>query len=326
MIKITGRSVRTLLLAGLLALSTSGFAQDYPTKPIRLLIPAPPGGGTDILARVMADHLVKQFGQPIVFDHKGGASGMIAVENLMQAPADGYTLLMVYSGIVTVNQSLHKNIKYDPLKDLVGIANFAEVPNLLIVHPSFKVESIKDLIAQAKAKPDGITYASSGNGVSNHLAMELFKQMAGVSIVHVPYKGGSQAMVGLMGGQVQLMFNNTPEVLPQMNSGRLKVLAIALPQRSPLMPDIPTVAEAGLPDFNISLWYGLIGVKGIPQPIVEKLNLAVRNSLADPEVIAKLAKLGSQPLIQTTQQFAEVIKSDSAKWAEVIKAGNIKPD
>ena len=156
--------------------------------------------------------------------------------------------------------------------------------------------------------------------------MELFKQMAGVSIVHVPYKGGSQAMVCLMGAQVQLMFNNTPEVLPQMNSGRLKVLAIALPQRSPLMPDIPTVAEAGLPDFNISLWYGLIGVKGIPQPIVEKLNLAVRNSLADPEVIAKLAKLGSQPLIQTTQQFAEVIKSDSAKWAEVIKAGNIKPD
>ena len=320
------RSARSLLLAGLLALATSCFAQDYPTKPIRLLIPAPPGGGTDILARVMADHLVKQLGQPIVFDHKGGASGMIAVENMLQAPADGYTLLMVYSGIVTVNQSLIKNIKYDPLKDLVGIANFAEVPNLLIVHPSFKVESVKDLIAQAKAKPDGISYASAGNGVSNHLAMELFKQTAGISMVHIPYKGGAQAMVGLMGGQVQLMFNNTPEVLPQMNSGRLKVLAIALPQRSPLMPDIPTVAELGLPGFSISLWYGLIGAKGIPQPIVEKLNAAVRTSLADPEVIAKLAKLGSQPIIQSTQQFAEVIKNDSAKWAEVIKAGNIKPD
>ena len=274
----------------------------------------------------MADHLVKQLGQPIIFDHKGGASGMIAVENMLQAPADGYTLLMVYSGIVTVNQSLYKNIKYDPLKDLVGIANFAEVPNLLIVHPSFKVESVKDLIAQAKAKPDGITYGSSGNGVSNHLAMELFKQTAGISMVHIPYKGGSQAMVGLMGGQVQLMFNNTPEVLPQLNSGRLKVLAIALPERSPLMPDIPTVAETGLPGFSISLWYGLIGPKGMPQPIVEKLNAAVRTSLADPEVIAKLAKLGSQPIIQTTQQFAEVIKNDSAKWAEVIKAGNIKPD
>lgn len=320
------RSVRSFLLVGLLALATSCFAQDYPTKPIRLLIPAPPGGGTDILARVMADHLVKQLGQPIVFDHKGGASGMIAVENMLQAPADGYTLLMVYSGIVTVNQSLIKNIKYDPLKDLVGIANFAEVPNLLIVHPSFKVESVKDLIAQAKAKPDGISYASAGNGVSNHLAMELFKQTAGISMVHIPYKGGAQAMVGLMGGQVQLMFNNTPEVLPQMNSGRLKVLAIALPQRSPLMPDIPTVAELGLLGFSISLWYGLIGAKGIPQPIVEKLNVAVRTSLADPEVIAKLAKLGSQPIIQSTQQFAEVIKNDSAKWAEVIKAGNIKPD
>lgn len=320
------RSARSLLLTGLLALATSCFAQDYPTKPIRLLIPAPPGGGTDILARVMADHLVKQLGQPIVFDHKGGASGMIAVENMLQAPADGYTLLMVYSGIVTVNQSLIKNIKYDPLKDLVGIANFAEVPNLLIVHPSFKVESVKDLIAQAKAKPDGISYASAGNGVSNHLAMELFKQTAGISMVHIPYKGGAQAMVGLMGGQVQLMFNNTPEVLPQMNSGRLKVLAIALPQRSPLMPDIPTVAELGLPGFSISLWYGLIGAKGIPQPIVEKLNAAVRTSLADPEVVAKLAKLGSQPIIQSTQQFAEVIKNDSAKWAEVIKAGNIKPD
>jgi tripartite-type tricarboxylate transporter receptor subunit TctC len=274
----------------------------------------------------MADHLVKQLGQPIVFDHKGGASGMIAVENMLQAPADGYTLLMAYSGVVTVNQSLYKNIKYDPIKDLVGIANFAEVPNLLIVHPSFKVESVKELISQAKAKPDVITYASSGNGVSNHLAMELFKQTAGVSIVHIPYKGGSQAMVSLMGGQVQLMFNNTPEVLPQMNSGRLKVLAIASPQRLPLMPDIPTVAEAGLPDFSVSLWYGLMGAKGIPQPIVEKLNSAVRTALADPEVIAKLANLGAQPLIQTTQQFAEVIKNDSAKWAEVIKAGNIKPD
>ena len=324
--KTISRSARSLLLTGLLALATSCFAQDYPTKPIRLLIPAPPGGGTDILARVMADHLVKQLGQPIVFDHKGGASGMIAVENMLQAPADGYTLLMVYSGIVTVNQSLIKNIKYDPLKDLVGIANFAEVPNLLIVHPSFKVESVKDLIAQAKAKPDGISYASAGNGVSNHLAMELFKQTAGISMVHIPYKGGAQAMVGLMGGQVQLMFNNTPEVLPQMNSGRLKVLAIALPERSPLMPDIPTVAEQGLPGFSISLWYGLMGAKGIPEPIVEKLNAAVRTSLADPEVIAKLAKLGSQPIIQSTQQFAEVIKNDSAKWAEVIKAGNIKPD
>ena len=324
--KTISRCVRSLLLTGLFALATNCFAQDYPNKPIRLLIPAPPGGGTDILARVMADHLVKQFGQPIVFDHKGGASGMIAVENMLQAPADGYTLLMVYSGIVTVNQSLIKNIKYDPLKDLVGIANFAEVPNLLIVHPSFKVESVKDLIAQAKAKPDGISYASAGNGVSNHLAMELFKQTAGISMVHIPYKGGAQAMVGLMGGQVQLMFNNTPEVLPQMNSGRLKVLAIALPERSPLMPDIPTVAEMGLPGFSISLWYGLMGAKGIPEPIVEKLNAAVRTSLADPEVIAKLAKLGSQPIIQSTQQFAEVIKNDSVKWAEVIKAGNIKPD
>lgn len=326
MIKITGRWARTFIFAGLFALAASCFSQDYPTKPIRLLIPAPPGGGTDILARVMADHLVKQFGQPIVFDHKGGASGMIAVENMLQAPADGYTLLMVYSGIVTVNQSLIKNIKYDPLKDLVGIANFAEVPNLLIVHPSFKVDSVKDLIAQAKTKPDGITYASAGNGVSNHLAMELFKQTAEVAMVHIPYKGGAQAMVGLMGGQVQLMFNNTPEVLPQMNSGRLKVLAIALPERSPLMPDIPTVAEQGLPGFSISLWYGLIGAKGIPQPIVEKLNAAVRTALADPEVVAKLAKLGSQPIIQSTQEFAEVIKKDSAKWAEVIKTGNIKPD
>jgi tripartite-type tricarboxylate transporter receptor subunit TctC len=145
-------------------------------------------------------------------------------------------------------------------------------------------------------------------------------------MVHIPYKGGSQAMVGLMGGQVQLMFNNTPEVLPQLNSGRLKVLAIALPERSPLMPEIPTVAETGLPGFSISLWYGLMGPRGMPSAIVDKLNAAVRTALADPEVIAKLAKLGSQPIVQTTQQFAEVIKNDSAKWAEVIKAGNIKPD
>lgn len=322
------KPLRALVLFGLFAFAAGGFAQeqDYPSKSVRLLIPAPPGGGTDILARVLADHLVKQLGQPIVFDHKGGASGMIAVESMLQAPADGYTLMMVYSGVVTVNHSLYKNIKYDPLKDIVAIANVAEVPNLLIVYPTFKVESVKELIELAKAKPDSITYASSGNGVSNHLAMELFKQMANISMVHVPYKGGSQAMVGLMGGQVQLMFNNTPEVLPQIGSGRLKVLAIALPQRSPLMPDIPTVSESGLPGFNSSLWYGFVGPKGVPPAIVEKLNKAVRSALVDPEVVARLAKLGAQPFIQSSQEFADLIKADSAKWAAVIQAGNIKPD
>ncbi|NQW82461.1 MAG: tripartite tricarboxylate transporter substrate binding protein [Alcaligenaceae bacterium] len=326
MLKILNNRLRMLMLTVMLASSANCFSQDYPNKPIRLLIPVPAGGGTDILARVMADHLVKQLGQPIVFDHKGGASGMIAVENMLQAPADGYTLLMVFSGVVTVNHSLYKNIRYDPIRDLVGIANFAEVPNLLIVHPSFTVQSVKELIARAKANPDSISYASSGNGVSNHLAMELFKQLAGISMVHIPHKGGAQAMVSLMGGQVQMMFNNAPEVLPQLNSGRLKVLAIATPERSPLMPEIPTVAEAGLPGFSISLWYGLVGAKGIPVPIIEKLNAAVRTALADPEVLAKLAKLGAQPLIQSTQQFADLIQSDSAKWAQVLAAGNIKAD
>jgi tripartite-type tricarboxylate transporter receptor subunit TctC len=214
----------------------------------------------------------------------------------------------------------------NPEKDLEPVGMVASVPLILVSSPKLPVTTLEGLIELAKTKPGQLNYASVGNGSPQQLAAELFQMMAGVKMTHIPYKGGSQAMVSLMGGQVQLMFNNTPEVLPQMSSGRLKVLAIASPQRLPLMPDIPTVAEAGLPDFSVSLWYGLMGAKGIPQPIVEKLNSAVRTALVDPEVIAKLANLGAQPLIQTTQQFAEVIKNDSAKWAEVIKAGNIKPD
>ena len=324
MIKITGRSVRTLLLAGLLALSTSGFAQDYPTKPIRLLIPAPPGGGTDILARVMADHLGKQFGQPIVFDHKGGASGMIAVENLMQAPADGYTLLMVYSGIVTVNQSLHKNIKYDPLKDLVGIANFAEVPNLLIVHPSFKVESIKDLIAQAKAKPDGITYASSGNGVSNHLAMELFKQMAGVSIVHVPYKGGSAAMIDLLGSRIEAYYSTPSSAASHIQSKKLIALATTGLTRSEGLASLPTIAESGYPEFNATNWYAYVAPAKTPTAILDRWNTEFVKVLTTPSVRDALLAMGLIPDPMTRQGLADYMAKESATWKAVIQERNIK--
>ena len=321
------RSACMLALAAALGLGGGpARADDYPVRPIRMLVPAPAGGGTDVLARILAEGLTRELGQPIIIDNRGGASGMIAADIVLQSPPDGYTLFMVYSGVLTANQAIFPKISYDPIRDFTTIANFADVPNLLIVHPDFPVKTVADLIALAKSRPDGVMYASSGNGVSNHLAMALFEQMAGVSMVHVPYKGGSPAMMSLMGGQIQLMFNNMVEVVPQIRNGRVRAIAIATAQRSPLMPELPTVSESGLPGYSISLWYGVVGPRGMSPDVILRLNEAIRRVQADPQTREKLARLGATPVSQTQADFAAMIRSEVAKWSEVVKKANIRPD
>ncbi|MBI4189489.1 MAG: tripartite tricarboxylate transporter substrate binding protein [Betaproteobacteria bacterium] len=301
-------------------------AQDYPSKPIRLIVPAPAGGGTDILARVLGEGLAKQWGQTVVVDNRGGASGMIAGEAAARSAPDGYTLFVVYSGILTVNPSMFKNIPYNAIKDFAPVALIADVPNILIVHPSLPATSVRELIKMAKSKPGQLTYASSGNGVSNHLAMELFKMMAGLNMVHVPYKGGAPAMQDLLGGHVQLMFNNLVEALAQVKAGRLRALAVATAARSPAVPELPTVAESGVPGYEISLWYGVVAPAGTPQAIVDKLNDVVRQMNQTPGVKARLAQLGADPIDYRPVEFSAKIKREMEKWGKVIKEAGIRAE
>jgi tripartite-type tricarboxylate transporter receptor subunit TctC len=300
-------------------------AQTYPNKVIRLVVPVPAGGGTDILGRMLAEGVSKQLGQPVIIDNRGGASGMIGADLVLKAPADGYTLFMVYSAVLTVNHALFKKISYDPIKDFVPVAIFADVPNILIVHPSVPANSVAELIELAKAQPGKLNYASSGNGVMNHLSMELFKQMAGIDMLHVPYTGGAPAMIGLMGGQVQLMFNNLVEVLPHIKSGKVRALAIATAKRSPVLPDLPTVAESGVPGYETSLWYGVVAAAGTPAAIVNKLNDAIRQTQQMPEIKARLAAMGAEPVSLTPAEFGALIKREVEKWGRVVRTAGIVP-
>ena len=311
--------------AGLvLGLAGGASAQDYPNRAIKMVVPAPPGGGTDILGRIVAGGISSALGQPVVVDNRGGASGMIAADAVLKAPADGYTLFMVYSGVLTVNHALFPKISYDPFKDFVPVANFAQVPNVLIVHPSVPVKSVSELIKLAKGNPGKLNYASSGNGVSNHLSMELFKQMADIKMVHVPYKGGAPAMTDLLGGQVQLMFNNLVEVTPHVKAGRVRALAVATADRTPAMPELPTVAESGLPGYETSLWYGVVAAAGIPPAIVSRLNEAIRNLQKQPDVKARLASMGAEPVSMTPAEFGAMIKREGEKWGRVVREAGIK--
>ena len=297
---------------------------DYPNKPIRMIVPNPPGGGTDVLGRMLAKSISEQMGQPVVVENRVGASGFVGADALLQAPADGYTVYMVYSGILTVNPSLYKGrIRYDPLKDFEPIAPFAEVPNVLVVHSTVPANSVAELVKLAKSQPDKLSYASSGNGVSNHLAMELFKQTAGLNITHIPYKGDSPAITDMLGGQVQLMFVNLASFGAHVKNPRIRILATATDKRIPSMPDLPTIKESGLPDYSMRLWYGLVTKGGTPPEIVAKLNKAAKVALESAEVQRRLADMGATPVIQSPQEFRAMIARETAMWGKVVSNGSI---
>ena len=306
----------------LLALSSPGAADDYPNRPIRLIIPFPAGGSNDVVGRLVANQLSAKLGQQVFVDNRGGAGGTIGTEAAANAAPDGYTLLVV-SIAHAVNPALHK-LNYDPIKSFTPIAIFATGPNVLAINPTLPVTSVKELVALAKQKPGELNYASAGVGSFQHLGGELFKLQAGVNIVHVPYKGGGPAMQDVISGHVKIMFSSLIQTTPFIQSGQLKALGTGGAKRSPVLPDVPTIAEAGVPGYVADNWWGLAAPAGTPAPIVEKLYQATQAALKAPDLQAQFAREGATTVEMSSAEFGEYIKTEIAKWGRVVKEGNIR--
>ncbi len=326
------RLARALVPVGLgLVMSAGGaihaFAQDYPTRPIHMVVPFSAGGTTDIFARLMADKLTKSLGQPVVVENKAGAGGNTGTDSVARADADGYTLVMGTIGTHAINASLYTKMPFDPQKDFVPVAFVAGVPNVLEVNPQkVKAKTVQEFIAEAKAAKPPLTMASSGNGTSIHLSGELFKQMAGVDLTHVPYRGSGPAVNDLVGGQVDVMFDNLPSSIGQIRAGTLRAIAVTSAQRSPALPDVPTVAESGLPGFDASSWFALFAPANTPKPIVDKINKAVLEALQDPAVKQRYAEVGAEMRPMSPAELGAFQKAEQEKWAKVVKLSGAKVD
>jgi tripartite-type tricarboxylate transporter receptor subunit TctC len=310
----------------LTVVATGASAQGYPNKPIRIVVPFPAGGATDLLARAAAQKLTEAWGQPVVVDNRPGAGGNIGSELVAKAAPDGYTLEMGTVGTHAINASLYAKMPYDHVKDFAPVILVASVPNVLVVNPALPVNSVAELIAYGKANPGKLNFASSGNGTSIHLSGELFKVMAGVQMTHVPYKGSAPALQDLIAGQVQLMFDNLPPSLPQIKGGKLRALAVTSAVRAPALPDVPTVAEAGLPGFEASSWFGILAPAGTPPEVIARLNAEIAKWLASPEAKEKMLALGANAIGGTPEDFAKHIAAETAKWQRVVKASGAKVD
>jgi tripartite-type tricarboxylate transporter receptor subunit TctC len=314
---------RTLVVAALAAAFPSlAQSQEFPARPVRLVTPYPPGGSTDLLARSVAASMSKSLGQQVIVDTKAGAGGILAAQETAKAAPDGYTFLLVAAGIVTMNQSIYKKLPYDPAKDFAPLTIAVRMPLLVVSNPSRPFKTIEELVAYAKANPGKLSYGSAGTGTSQHLAGELFKSMAKVDILHVPYKGGAPAMTDLIGGQVDLMFVQRPSAVPQVKAGRIRALATGSATRNSLTPDLPTVAESGLPGYDSDTWYGFVVPAGVPAPIAAKLHGAVKAALV--ENADALANDGFTLEAGTQKAMEETMRAESAKWASVIKAAKIE--
>ena len=291
-----------------------------------MIIPFPPGGTTDILGRVAAQKMGEALGQQVVPDNRPGAAGNIGTELAAKAPPDGHTLLTAPGSTLTIHPSLYAKLPFDPLKDFAPVTVLAAVPNALVVHPSLPARNVKELIALAKSKPGQLNYASTGAGQSTHLSMELFKTMAGLKITHVPYKGSAPAVTDLLGGHVPVMFDNMPSALPHVKAGKLRALAVSTLKRSPVAPEIPTVAESGLPGFEVSVWFAVLAPAATPKAIVDRLNQILVKALQAPDVRERLLTQGAEPVGNTPEQFTDLMKRDLVKWAKVVKAADIRLD
>jgi tripartite-type tricarboxylate transporter receptor subunit TctC len=307
-------------------LPSVSHAQAFPSKPITIIVPFSAGGTTDILARVVGLHMGTTLGQPVIVDNRAGAGGNIGGQAAARANADGYTIFMGTVGTHAINQSLYKKMPFDPIKDFAPLSRVAMVPNLLVANPSQPYKNVKELIAYAKANPGKVNFASAGNGSSIHLSGELFKQMTGVDMQHVPYKGSAPAVADLLGGQTAIMFDNMPSAIPHVKGGKLRALAVTTAKRSPALPDVPTIAESGVPGYEATSWFGLLAPAGTPPAIVGQLNAAILKALADPEVKKKLAEQGAEAHGETPAQFASFIQSETAKWGKVVQASGASLD
>ena len=301
-------------------------AQNYPAKSIRLIVPFPPGGSTDLMGRVLGAKLGEAFGHQVIVENRPGASGMIGNELVARAAPDGYLLTLGTIGAMSVNQSLFKSVPYDSTRDFAPITLTGNVENLLVVHPSVPVHNVKELIALAAGKPGMLIFASRGAGNAPHLAGELFNQLAKVKLVHLPYKGGGPAMIDLVAGQVSLSFASMPSSLPFAKSGKLRALAVGGVKRSPAAPEIPTVAENGLPGFEITDWQGLLAPAKTPAAVIERLHRETLRILNEREVKERLAAAGLQVVTTTPSQFADFIRAEIDKWGKVIRTAGIKPE
>jgi len=317
-----------LATAALAALAVAPVAAQapYPDHAVRILVPFPPGGPADALARIAADEMARSFGQPVVVENRPGAGGNIGMELGAKAPPDGYTLTLAPTGNLTVAPHLYAKLPYDPAKDYAPITVIAAVPNILIVNPRVPARSLAELIALAKAKPGSLNYASPGNGSGPHLAGELLKRMAGIDIVHVPYNGVGPAMTAVLAGDVQLFFAQSSAALQQIKAGKVIALGVASSRRIAAAPDIPTIAEAGLPDFDVVSWYALVAPAGTPPAIVAKVQATVAAALAKSDVRDKLAGLGAEPVGNTPAEFAAMQRAESARWQKLAREANIHAD
>jgi tripartite-type tricarboxylate transporter receptor subunit TctC len=314
-----------LFTATLLGWNGCVHAQAYPSKPIRIIVPLAAGGPTDVLARTIAQHLSEKWGQPVLIDNRAGANTNIGTAAVAKSPADGYTLLLTVNNL-TINPSLYRDIPFNSVEDFAPISLFATSPLVLVVNPSVPAKSVTELIALAKAQPEKLHFGSPGNGSPPHLAGEMFNTLAGIKMTHVPYRGITTAVTDLLGGQIEVMFPGSPIALPQAKAGKLRALATTGAKRTAAAPELPTVAETGLPNFEVSLWYGLLAPAHTPTAIIQKLHAELTRIVALPAVVQQWAVLGAEPVNTTPQEFAAYMKSDIAKWQKVIRDSGAKVD
>ena len=321
-----GKVARAMILAlGTLA-SHAALAQAYPAKPVRLVVPFPPGGSTDIVARIVAQKLSDRLGQQVVVENRGGAGGTIGAEAVAKAPPDGYTLVVGTTSTHAVAPSVYGKIGYDPVKDFAPISLIAVTPYLLVVNPSVNVKSLQEFVGYVKARPGKLNYASAGTGSTTHLAMEMLKSAAGLYIVHIPYNGNGPAGTAVIAGQVEILFGSLPAVLPHAKSGRVRPLAVGTPKRSPSLPDVPTVAESGFPGFDASLWLAIMAPAGTPAPIVDRLQREIHAVIASPDTADALNKAGAEPITSTPAELAAMVKDGVEKYGKVVKQAGVKPE
>ena len=320
---MTLRQIVALAITGTLALSATAQTQDYPNRPIRMIVAVPPGGPADTLARLVGPHLNTGLGQTVVIDNRPGANGGIAYDMAARSVPDGYTFVLVAAG-VAINPSLYPNVPYHPVNDFTPITLGITVPNILVVHPSVPAKSVKELITEIKAKNGGFVFASAGNGTSGHLALEQFRLSTGTSFVHVPYKGGAPALQETLAGQTQALFSIALAATPQVKAGKVRALAITSAKRSPVAPELPTVSESGLPGFEVIGWFGWLAPAKTNKAIVGRLNQELVKALGNAEVRERLLSMATEPVGDKPEEFGRFIRSEYAKWGKVIKAANIK--
>jgi len=310
----------------LFALTGAATAQNYPDRVVRIVNPYPPGGSVDVMARILAQKLTENLGQQFIVENRSGAGGNTGAESIAKADPDGYTLLFTAPGPLTINQTLYRHLAFDPANDFAPIALFAVAPIVLMVHPSLPARDVQELIALAKKAPGTINFASAGNGTTNHLSGELFKSMANIDIVHVPYRGAGPAMNDLIAGHVQMFFDLLPASLPQINAGKVRALGNAGAKRPAALPGLPTIAEQGLPGFDAVSWVGLVAPAHTPAPVLEKLSAEVAEAVKAPDVVARIHELGSEPGTAFGKDFGAFLAAETKKWAAVIRASGAKAD